>query len=158
MPCNCRQRAPIEVPDKSQWGPLLWSYLHTVAEKSSSIYKLALLWRKAIAALEYTIPCPECREHFASYIAANAFNPPAAVPECKEYVRTWLWEFHNHVNARLGKPAFNKEELSATYAPLQPGSISASLTQLMSIFKAAGIISMNRWYEFNSCMNMIIRL
>ena len=89
----------------SLWGPKLWTLLHGIGGKAGrSIPALRadeireLKW--LVNNLETIIPCNECQTHIKIYRKAK---PPP--PNPSEYAH-WFWEFHEAVNARLGKPSF----------------------------------------------------
>lgn len=89
------------MPVPGIWGPRLWKVLHRIGYISKypidSLRKDAnreLYW--LIQHLETIVPCPECRQHIESY--------RKAYPIEESEVGKWLWEFHEAVNERLGKP------------------------------------------------------
>ena len=73
MPCAC-QLPPEIYPDASEWGPLLWSIIHGLAERVGSsvtdryIPDERRTLEKLFKALEKTIPCPSCKEHYEVYL------------------------------------------------------------------------------------------
>jgi hypothetical protein len=135
MPCACL--LPPEIyPDASEWGPLLWTILHGIAEKSgtplfSQYYadeRRALI--KLFKALEKTIPCPSCKEHYEVYLRENPVEkelkdlPQAQV---KEYVKKWFWELHNWVNESLSRPLLPYDQLTPLYGKINIRSTLAAL-------------------------------
>ncbi len=77
------------------WGPKLWQRFHrwTLRERGEDAGYLVNFLR--------TIPCAECRAHFAALLAAS---PPRWGD-----LFAWGVEVHNAVNARLGAPAWTIE-------------------------------------------------
>jgi hypothetical protein len=59
----------------------------------------------------HSLPCPECREHSLAYARTR---PPDF--SGSHAFQIWSWEFHNSVNARLGKPLMSAEEYNQHYA------------------------------------------
>ena len=123
MPCACL--LPPEIyPDASEWGPILWSILHAIAEKAGKtpfpMYRederRALL--KFFVSLGKTIPCPSCKDHFDSYLRENPVEKDLkemAYSDIGPYVKLWFWELHNWVNESYKKPTFPYEALTPTY-------------------------------------------
>jgi hypothetical protein len=95
-----------------EWGPILWKYLHCLAEKCGfSNNKVtdadqANCMEILVGSLPLILPCTECQAHAASYLS----NHP--LPSLKELrgeqlrntIREWLITFHNQVRANKGQP------------------------------------------------------
>jgi hypothetical protein len=95
------------MPVPGIWGPRLWKVLHRIGYYSK--FPVSDVLRKdarrefdwIIQHLETIVPCPECRQHIESY---RKSHPICDYPEG---VAKWMWEFHEAVNERLGKPKWN---------------------------------------------------
>jgi hypothetical protein len=134
MGCGCgkKKQAPVLSPDAqnarnlintvahsgkdmispSDWGPLFWKILHTIAEKIGGPYVPAgILGQHAwciefiINQLQYTLPCKECQTHYKNYLIENPITGlnKLSGSELRLKVRTWLWELHNVIRIRQGK-------------------------------------------------------
>jgi Erv1 / Alr family len=123
MPCAC-QIPPEIYPDASEWGPLLWSVLHGIAEFSGkSPFKQyegdeRRTFIRVIKTLEKTIPCPSCKEHYEVYLKEHPVDKSIMempYEDLNKYVKTWFWELHNWVNESLQRPLFPYDELTPTY-------------------------------------------
>lgn len=86
---------------KSVWGPITWTFLHTMAVKIRSERfneqrdNLVTLIRNVCE----TLPCPECKAHAVSNLRkANLGNIKS-----KEGLVEFLYEFHNLVNHQTKK-------------------------------------------------------
>ena len=90
------------VSDTAAWGANLWNVLHTIAEFSDTLPS-ASLWRDLLNLLTIDIPCTECRVHFSTYLQNN----PVDVTDRRMLV-PWLFNLHNMVNGRLGKPVLTE--------------------------------------------------
>jgi hypothetical protein len=82
------------------WGPSLWAILHALAEKSGKGLERCRVdemreMRWMIDNLEWVVPCHACFKHIIEYRRANP-------PHGTDY-KIWFWNFHEAVNARLGK-------------------------------------------------------
>ena len=90
------------MPVPGIWGPRLWNLLHRIGyyTKHTPANVLYTDARREfdwiIQHLETIVPCPECRQHIESY------RKECPVPI--EGIGKWIWEFHEAVNERLGKP------------------------------------------------------
>lgn len=89
MPC-CEGH-DSDLQDPSKWGPRKWRELHRGFRSAD--------WLLAWVA---SLPCPECRAHAETLIAESPPNFTDA-----EAFFAWTVDFHNAVNARLGKPSLS---------------------------------------------------
>jgi Erv1 / Alr family len=123
MPCAC-QLPPEIYPDASEWGPILWTILHGMAERVGSTpfpqyqndERRALI--KVMKTLEKVIPCPSCKEHYEVYLKEHPVDKTImdiSYTNLNSYVKTWFWELHNWVNESLGRAQFPYEDLTPTY-------------------------------------------
>ena len=58
------------------------------------------------------LPCDECCGHYCSTMDKVNFE---AALEGRTQLTRWLFEFHNNVNLRLGKPRYSWEALTAEF-------------------------------------------
>jgi hypothetical protein len=120
MPCGCILDKP-EYPQNNEWGPILWKIIHTLAERSGTIQNTYIqaderrAWSLFLKTLVTMIPCPYCKEHAQAYVLQHPFELPSEYYNIHEYVRTWFYNFHEAVNARIEKPSFPYAELATTY-------------------------------------------
>jgi len=124
MPCAC-QLPPEIYPDASEWGPILWSILHGLAERvgASPFPQYHDDERRALVrimkSLVKVIPCPSCKEHYEVYLKEHPVDKVLmTIPykDLKTYVKTWFWELHNWVNESLQRPLFLYIDLTPTYS------------------------------------------
>ena len=84
------------------WGPPIWKFLHTLAEKIQedkySTLSAALIFhiRRIVAYL----PCPDCSRHATSFFSKL---PPNKI-KTKTDLKNALFVLHNLVNQRKHKP------------------------------------------------------
>jgi hypothetical protein len=105
------QQSPYNA-DTAVWGANMWTVLHTLAASTSSS------WPELLQLLTTTIPCEICRNHYTAYLATNPLSDHNQVT-----VITWLFNLHNDVNLRIGKPLFleaNLPQPQLSLASLQP--------------------------------------
>ena len=134
MGCGCGRKngAPLQMmgPDKQplyldEWGPILWKYLHCLAEKmgtsGNSIVDTdqANYMETLLTMLPQVIPCTECQGHAAGYVAQHPVPSLKGLyrEELRNTVRGWLFMFHNAVRERKQQPILVNtiEECSAAY-------------------------------------------
>lgn len=124
MPCACQLPIP-NYPDTVEWGPLLWSFLHALAERAGMQTDLfqqtdeRLRWSTFLQSVSSILPCPNCREHYKEWIALHPLTSLKTIPyaELRDWIRRWIFDLHTNVNERIGKPPFSWDALSSTYTP-----------------------------------------
>jgi hypothetical protein len=120
MGCGCGKKggAPPPLMQQEQllapteWGPILWKYLHCLAEKIGTSGNTVIDTDQAnymetlINTLPLIIPCTECQGHAAAYVAAHPLPTLKGLygATLTIAVRTWLFEFHNAVRVQKGQP------------------------------------------------------
>jgi hypothetical protein len=97
------------------WGPIIWTFLHTLAEKvyESSYPELADSLFSYIYRICMVLPCPDCSNHAKRFLS----NIKKESLRTKEDLRGMLFMFHNAVNRRKNKSHFPKNKLSEMYQP-----------------------------------------
>ena len=160
MPCACL--LPPEIyPDASEWGPLLWTILHGLAEKigTSPFPQYHADERRAVLrifkALEKVIPCPSCKEHYQVYIREHPVETalkelPQA--ELREYVRKWFWELHNWVNESINHPIFPFENVTPAYRSV---NLRATLKALDVPMRRAIRVRSGQLLSYNEFVNQV---
>lgn len=122
MPCGCGKKnsgtvhfmgqVSTDIPDPVEWGPILWKYLHCLAEKIGTSGNPLMdndhagYMEILIGNLHQIIPCPECQSHASLYISNNPLPILRGMKGdiLRETVRLWLFNFHNHVRTIKGQP------------------------------------------------------
>jgi hypothetical protein len=115
----------------SVWGPPLWIALHSLAEITEDV----VVWEQLLAAVEATMPCPECKGHFAAWRIAHPLTSVVDVNglTVSESVRSWLLALHNDVNRRTGKPEWTVEQLGAgIYRPERVRDVLGDIREYIS--------------------------
>jgi hypothetical protein len=110
----------------SQWGPILWNYLHCLAENigrsGNTIVDTdqATFLENMITALPLILPCQTCQAHAASYLEQT---PTPALRglygvALQQAARSWLFYFHNYVRALNQQPTMvsSVDECAIMYA------------------------------------------
>jgi hypothetical protein len=99
------------------WGPFFWHTIHIVSlgypqEPTYSDKKAA---KEFFESLTVLIPCPMCREHYASHMVKLPIGP--SLDSRKDLFR-WTVELHNEVNVMLGKRKYSETEVIQFYTRL----------------------------------------
>ncbi len=114
---------------KQAWGNATWFMMHTLAQKLRPEYAHAvpglLMQFENVCR---NLPCPDCAEH-ASRMFATA-NIRAVVD--KDTLMRFLYELHDAVNRRLGKPCPTMDECCELYSR---GRTVAILTHFFQVMK-----------------------
>ena len=98
---------------KILWGPAVWFFFHTLAEKIKpgyfSSYREGIF--TVIKDVCSSLPCPSCTTHAVEYINNVNFNSI----QTKDDLKHMLFNFHNEVNIRTKKSLFSYDELNSKY-------------------------------------------
>ena len=163
MPCACKQPQP-DYPVTDNWGPVLWAILHALAERSGNISTPAFRdderrqWVNIIQGLPKIIPCSTCREHAEVWILLHPTTAIKTMPDSDlhTWLVDWAYTFHESVNARVGKPSFDKALLSQTYGNI---SIAGALKRLKPFIEVAirlsglTLVPWQKWSGFVTILN-----
>lgn len=121
-------------------------------------YEEARIWSHLLLRLSYSLPCPQCKKHYQSYLSAH----PLSV-YTKEVVRRWLYELHEAVNQRTEKAStMTLEGMEAVYsAPFSFSSYASVVVHQMRLAVQRGwcardnviatqrlLEEMRRFYDF----------
>lgn len=96
------------------WGPFFWHTMHIVAlgYPSSPTYSDKKAAKEFFESLQFLIPCPICREHYAKFLQDKAIAP---FLDRRQDLFRWTVDLHNSVNQTLNKPRFSEQEAIAYY-------------------------------------------
>lgn len=104
------------------WGPKAWGFLHAVTfrypEENTSKQKRTSAYQLLVS-LERLLPCERCRKHFVAYMKDSSTGINGASSrhlQNRISFATWMVNFHNAVNNRLGKPNMTFEEVEDIYS------------------------------------------
>lgn len=95
------------------WGPSVWNLFHCMSIKlhEEQFNQSKFIAIEIIKKICYNLPCPTCRED-AMKIVKN-LQPEKF--KTKQNLTNFVFNFHNHVNKKLKKPEFPRDELDAKY-------------------------------------------
>jgi len=108
-----KQTTPVNESNKILWGPPVWFFMHTMAEKIKPEYYATnrTFLFDIIKQICNNLPCPSCAKHATEYISKIDFNSL----KTKDDLIMFLFQFHNSVNKRKNYPEFPVEELRSKY-------------------------------------------
>lgn len=97
------------------WGPFFWNTLHSVAagypktptKDEKNEYKDFFL------SFGKVLPCEECRDNFKEMMSQHPLEDSHL--ENNETISIWVFELHNMVNNKLGKPKYEWFRVVARY-------------------------------------------
>jgi hypothetical protein len=94
----------------ADWGPLLWKFLHILAERlgRSGIESIdrdeAIALDFIVERLPDVLPCPECQIHARTYIRSHSYTfKNLRGQTLQSAARNYFWSFHNSVRESTGK-------------------------------------------------------
>lgn len=117
----------------NRWGPPIWSFFHTLAEKITPdrFQQVFPPLFNFIFRICRVLPCPECSEHAVQFL--SKINPAGV--RNKEDFRNIMFIFHNVVNRRKNKPPFNPANLTNVYGNK---NIAVEYNNFVSVFHTKG--------------------
>lgn len=132
MPCACLIPVP-NYPETADWGPIMWTMLHGLAEKAGQgIIRSDELreWHKFIKITGEVLPCDICKQHYQTF--AKTHPLPEDLPN--GFIKNWFWNLHNEVNVSRGVAEYPYEELTERYSKV---NLTDLLYQLTPVIKKA---------------------
>jgi len=166
MPCNCK--IPYKTyPEAKEWGPVLWTLLHGIAERVGTCLVPAFQAdeRRALANLfvkvGQMIPCPSCKEHYEVFLKENPVTTPIKTlpyAELRPFVRDWFWRLHHMVNESKGIESPPLESLSSQYGNANLRMAIAQLKEPMQrAIKIAGKMFI-AYHELNAVLRTLLSI
>ena len=91
------------------WGPSVWNLFHCMSIKlhEEQFNQSKFITIEIIKKICYNLPCPTCRED-AMKIVKN-LQPEKF--KTKQNLINFVFNFHNHVNKKLGKPDYDFKDI-----------------------------------------------
>jgi len=86
---------------RSYWGTAVWYFFHTISCRINENFynsNYEYIWG-FIKRICQTLPCPYCQKHAKEYVAKVNISQVRT----KQGLKSVLFNFHNTVNARIGK-------------------------------------------------------
>ena len=122
-------------PAPERFGPALWATIHTIIRAYEPTPNGQLALRAFMAALGDLFPCARCAPH----VQAAAKDIPT---HSKAAALKWSIDFHNAVNARIGKPVLTYTQAVAAMvaAPASETQWSTLAKVLLPLLVAAVIV------------------
>ena len=118
----------------SRWGPPIWIFLHTLAEKIKNETDFMTIKADLIYFLTQickNLPCPTCSAHSSLLLKQLNFQ----TVNSKDDFKNILFLLHNAVNKSKKKPAFNISELSLQY---ENNKLFDTYNNFIAVFQTKG--------------------
>lgn len=162
MPCACEKPLP-DYPESDHWGPIVWTILHALAEKAGKTVTRSFhdderrQWINLLTILPKMIPCAMCRKHAEEWLLANPIQGIKTLPddEFPPWIISWVYRFHESVNARVGKPSFDFALLSSTYKSVSVASALKALKPFIETAIRLSGITLMPWQKWVSYVRML---
>ena len=127
------------IRDPREWGPLLWTVMHSLAEIGGGAPIVADDWTELFVALQTSIPCPDCTVHYMAWLAAH---PPPTTGTAD--ARIWLLDLHNDVNQRKGVAVWTEAQLAAAYGSANKTTLTTQVEGLRALIGAGAVTVLAR--------------
>ncbi len=170
MGCGCGKKAVggtvhfmgregSTLTEPTEWGPILWKYLHSLAEKSGTSNNQITdadqgkCLEIMLGTLPLVVPCTECQGHAAAYLAGNPLPPLTELrgDALRSAAREWLFHFHNHVRNTKGQPILvnTLDECAAQYAnSFVPKCEYTAFVQSVAYAVRQGWVRIDHWRKW----------
>lgn len=100
--------------DPHFWGPSGWTFLHSVAEgypeTPDDEHKQAAI--QMFTGLRKLLPCSSCCDHCCQQLEDHPVHEHV---NSRDDLAKYVFDFHNRVNARLGKPQHSWDDYVSHY-------------------------------------------
>lgn len=116
----------MNAPSNNEWGPALWTILHTLSLRIGSVTSNAnwqsanhvineekRLWYGLLNCLKYSLPCPLCKKHYIMYFNLHSIT---STNINLSYIMEWIFNLHNAVNIRNNTPTITIDKLCIIYS------------------------------------------
>ena len=130
---------PMSIPP-AVWGPFFWHTIHLAALGYSNSPTLPekRAAKEFYESLQYMIPCPICKTHYAEFLKQYPLTPSL---DSRADLFRWTVQVHNAVNESLGKPSnYTEADAIRFYATL--GTRGRSPVYVPDDFTAGGFQDM----------------
>jgi hypothetical protein len=116
--------------DKSVWGNATWYLFHSLAHniKETEFLSIKPDLIYVIKTVSGNLPCPDCSSDAIIKLEKVNFNNI----KTKEEFKLLLFNFHNQVNAKLGKPGYLLTELDEKYSKANINAIYNNFFKIYS--------------------------
>lgn len=123
------------IRDTREWGPLLWTVMHSLAEIGGSAIADSD-WTELFVSLQTSLPCPDCTNHYTAWLASH---PPTSAT-----ARMWLLDLHNDVNLRKSVAVWTEAQLAAAYAGANKTTLTTQVDGLRALIGAGAVTVLAR--------------
>jgi hypothetical protein len=159
MPCACMVPVP-KYPETADWGPILWTLLHGLAEKAGSAPLPAdevREWQRFLKATNDMLPCDKCRSHFSLFLKANPATALDTLPysQLRSWIRSWFYTLHNEINVENSKPEYNLAQLALDYTQVNFQDLIWRLEPVLKRAMEPNGVSLLKWLHWKKSFQML---
>ena len=130
--------------------------MHLMADISDR-RDIMLLWNTFLKMTAAAIPCQKCQKHMAEYWGGVRFIPrdweKLGPEDTRAVIRLRIHEFHNAVNARLGKPT---PALAPLAEHLDRGAICREIRTIFESLKAEWQAVLPDWKRTTAILTQLM--
>ena len=127
------------IRDTREWGPLLWTVMHSLAEIGGGSPIVADDWIELFVSLQTSIPCPDCTAHYMAWLAAH---PPPTTGTAA--ARMWLLDLHNDINQRKRVTVWTEAQLAAAYGGANKTTLTTQVERLRALIGVGSVSVLER--------------
>ena len=127
------------IRDTREWGPLLWTVMHSLAEIGALAAIADADWTDLFVSLQTSLPCPDCTNHYTAWLAAR---PPPTTGTAA--ARMWLLDLHNDINARKGVAVWTEAQLSPAYGSANKTTLTTQVEGLRALIGVGAVTVLAR--------------
>jgi hypothetical protein len=120
------------MPPPEIWGPPIWTFFHTIAEKVNEVEfpKIKIVLFSYIKRICSFLPCPECSAHAYQFLARVNINSI----KTKNEFKNMIYIFHNAVNKRKKKHLFNYADINK----YKQYNVGATFNEFIKVYHTKG--------------------
>jgi hypothetical protein len=127
------------IRDTREWGPLLWTVMHSLAEVGALAAIADSDWTDLFVSLQTSLPCPDCTNHYTAWLAAR---PPPTTGTTAS--RLWLLDLHNDINQRKGVAVWTEAQLTPAYGSANKTTLTTQVEGLRALIGVGAVTVLAR--------------
>lgn len=98
--------------DPNFWGPAGWRFMHSIAEAYEPTEEKKKAAADFFSSIQKLLPCSSCCKHCCEQLENDPVEPHLG---SRDELSKYVFDFHNSVNSRTGKPEFSWDAYVSMY-------------------------------------------